>query len=793
MLKVYFYLHTHWDREWHKTFREFQSELIKTFDGVLDALAEDTIHSFYFDGQTIVLRDYLDRRPERKKDIIDFCRSQRLFFGPWTVLADEFLVSGESLVRNLLYGIETARQFHVKDFVGYLPDSFGHSRWIPTLLKGVGINSSIVWRGIDPPLSAFWWEGPDGSTVKTYHLTEGYYHVFFHDSHPLEGPITPQKRLRAFQTWLSSVKKRSGVPKLLLPIGADHHPLPNRLKSKLRFLCSHLKNIKFVPSTPIDFLDRLPDDLPKLTGEFRDTGRIFLLPGVYSSRLYLKKENAEHQWTLARILDPLLALSSANQPSSTLSSSKMLWNLLLENHPHDSICGCSIDAVHRDMLKRYRALRRGITASFRKIFSSVPKGQKNAFVFNATLHPFRGVVHDPTDDAFHFFPSIPPLTTVPLSHSTRPPKGIAVRAENNVIKNGRLVITISKKGRVTVRDLKTNNSFRNLFFFQDEADKGDEYNFCPLEKDRPLSPKFLDWSLEILTPEIARIKFFHFLSVPTALHPDEKTRSPYTIPTRFSTTMEIRAGDPLLRFRTQWINEACDHRFQVRFSTKRISRIFAEDHFGVVERTPPSLHELRRPVSLRHEAPSSTAPMQRFVTDRHIVLFGLGLPEYDAHLSQPSLGITLLRSTGWLSRGNIPNRRNEAGPFIRTGESQCIGKISVEYGWSPFETFEECFLRADLFMNSVRLIPFGPLPQAPFSLSNPAIQLSTLKISEDKKAIIVRLYNTSKRTVRPRFRLCPSFRHVYLSNLLEEPLSIVTSSSLTFQPNEIKTLRIVAD
>jgi mannosylglycerate hydrolase len=67
--------------------------------------------------------------------------------GPWYILMDEFLVSGETIVRNLEMGLDRAAAFGGAMEVGYLPDMFGHIAQMPQILAQFGFDHAVVWRG----------------------------------------------------------------------------------------------------------------------------------------------------------------------------------------------------------------------------------------------------------------------------------------------------------------------------------------------------------------------------------------------------------------------------------------------------------------------------------------------------------------------------------------------------------------------------------------------------------------------------------------------------------------------
>ncbi len=78
---------THWDREWYLTFQQFRRQLVRLVDKLLEILETDERYKYYcLDGQTVVLEDYLEIRPENRQRIADIVQEERLFVGPWYVL-----------------------------------------------------------------------------------------------------------------------------------------------------------------------------------------------------------------------------------------------------------------------------------------------------------------------------------------------------------------------------------------------------------------------------------------------------------------------------------------------------------------------------------------------------------------------------------------------------------------------------------------------------------------------------------------------------------------------------------
>ena len=371
--------HTHWDREWYRTFQQFRLRLVHLIDGLLDILDHDkNFKYFMLDGQTIVLDDYLAMRPEREAALRKYIRSGRILIGPWHILPDEFLVSPEAHIRNLLEGDRTCRKFGSKMMVGYIPDPFGHIGQMPQILRGFGIQAAVFRRGLSDEPVELWWESPDGSRVFVSYLRDGYDNAASLPTSDPERFIAEIKRLRGSLT--PHLAPRTSH--LLLMHGTDHMQPPPGTAGAIQAAKGKLDGDKLIHSTLPAYLKAIQNQLPALDsqlptvhGELRSPKRHHLLPGVLSTRMWIKQRNRACETLLEKWAEPFslfAALTTNDQrrktkerPSSFVirpSSSVVYrpssvihhaWRLLMENHPHDSICGCSIDQVHDEMKIRF--------------------------------------------------------------------------------------------------------------------------------------------------------------------------------------------------------------------------------------------------------------------------------------------------------------------------------------------------------------------------------------------------------------------------------------------------------
>ncbi len=357
--------HTHWDREWYRTAAESALRLGHLADDLLAVLdGARGIPAFLLDGQAVVLDDLAEVRPGRARDLARQLRAGRLEAGPWYVLADTFLVSGEALVRNLLEGRGRVAAHGGRAIaVGYVPDSFGHAGALPAIFAGFGIPLAVAWRGFggEPGQEGdtHRWRSADGAEVLLAHLPSPGYE--YGASLPVR-PAEARARWRALRDLLAP---RARTPHWLVLNGADHHALQRDLVVAVRALRRAAGRGADVRLSGLDRwaqavvaaagADRAR--LPVVTGELRGGRRhAWALLGTGGSRLALKQANAACQRLLERVAEPLASLAGRREPAlgDDLGAA---WRELLRNHPHDSICGTSTDPVHREMAVRFERVR----------------------------------------------------------------------------------------------------------------------------------------------------------------------------------------------------------------------------------------------------------------------------------------------------------------------------------------------------------------------------------------------------------------------------------------------------
>ncbi|WP_338692924.1 hypothetical protein V2W30_01435 [Streptomyces sp. Q6] len=690
--------HVHWDREWYRPFEAFRARLVELAARVCDELDDGRMTTFHLDGQTIVLSDVAALRPDLAARLRAHAAAGRLTVGPWHVLADNQLVSGENLIRNLLTARRTAPGALAR--VGYSPDAFGHPADLPRLLNEFGMDTALVWRGAPDGMARFRWRSPDGSEV--FAVNQGY-----HGAEVLWGDDTDAAASR-LADFLDTERKRSPAGPWLLMNGGDHLA-PTDPTHRLDAIAAtgSMRGTALRHSGLEEFFTeaRIAADtalLPLIEGELRrPAGYLtFILPGTLSARTDLKRANAAAQNLLERWAEPLLALHAPDD-ATLRADLDHAWELLLRNAPHDSICGCSVDEVHRENAVRFervtqlgehivlRALgRAGIDV---RVHGDPAEDRTDLVVLN----PHPDAAHDVVETELLTAPGRHPVQvctadgepvpfeTEPLGEETAfeadldllPDSRVslrhALRLRTPLIPGfGRCVLTVRlgdapavsarladtgdegiaapDGGLLTVADDASLNwlradgsSLTGVGLLTDGGDAGDTYNYDPPVHDTTVRPRLTGVRAKAsAVREVLEIEAV--LDVPAALAPDRTRRAQDLVAVPVRATVSRWHGDPLLRWDIAIDNRARDHRLRLHLPTDRGADTWTGDgHWSLIERpVAPDLGPL--PQDRGHEAVCGSAPVQSLGAVGHgahrTALFAPGLPEMRALAGSETAG-----------------------------------------------------------------------------------------------------------------------------------------------------------
>lgn len=411
MNKFFVISHTHWDREWYMTFEQFRIKLVDLMDHLLTIIENQPDYVFNLDAQTIVLEDYLEIKPSKRPLIEKYIKSGRIITGPWYLQNDFNLTSGESTIRNLQKGIQMATSFGACQRVGYAPDQFGHISQIPQIMNGFDIDNYVFGRGYkhfvkkddyyeikDMP-TEFTLEGPDGSSVLAIYLKEWY-------NNGQRFSTDLDKVKKQLQINIEKFEKHNITPYILMMNGVDHlEPQANVLDiiQDLKKQGFQIEQVSFE-----NYLDEVKKYIkdhnlqPEVYRDILNKGDDYsLLRGTWSSRILQKRMNVRAQDALESQIEPLLTVleNAGFKGVYDFDYVQFMWKLLLKNHPHDSICGCSKDAVHAHIENRYSELKEITDGYIKKTMElasaygyKTNKENYTITVFNSIDLPRAGVV-----------------------------------------------------------------------------------------------------------------------------------------------------------------------------------------------------------------------------------------------------------------------------------------------------------------------------------------------------------------------------------------------------------------
>jgi mannosylglycerate hydrolase len=841
--RLYAVPHTHWDREWYMPLESFRNVLAHTVDEVLDVLERDQRMRFTLDGQAVLLEDYAEYRPDARQQrrIRALLKSGRLSVGPAYVQPDEFLVGGESLVRNLLIGAAVCRRHGAEPApLGYAPDGFGHVAQMPQILRGFGLDHLLFMRGYgDDGARAgavMWWAGADGSRVLAIAMPEGYGAMSWLGMvEERYEPDAAAERVAAFLVRRGPEHERVGLRDVLICNGDDHQRIQRNLPEMLDAVTERLPGCSYRICHYEDFVAAVREQLPRLrlrtirgeqlSGRFQN-----VLRGVNSARLELKIRNAELERMLqsAETLASLAALKG--EYDYQRDGFEVAWRQLLLAQPHDSICGCSVDPVHRDMRQRFDTAeeicqRLGDEAIIalaelgrdaiwhytwspvaeRTLINVLPWGRRVVAELSlpSELARARGLIARTDDGPLPVqlvgrgrsrralvIAELPPLGATPFELVAGSAESTGARANGRTVENELLRVTVARDGSLTLTDRATGRRFAGLHRFEDEADRGDSYTFCPLEGDTPWTSSGCDARVRVLEPGPLRAELEIRLSftLPASLSADRRNRVGRAR-CEAVTRVRLHAGIDRVELSTRLINRSADHRLRVRFPdrTGDPKRVRAQSAFAVVERPAHRVGGERW-----FEPPHATEHTAGLVCAGELCLMTRGLSEYEA---APRAGggvdllLTLVRAVGWLSRDDLSTRRGGAGPQVEAPGAQGVGERVCEYALSARGGMPD-----DELVRATEDYRFPPA-DAParvelggvLDVSGARFVATALKGAEDGDGFILRVYNPGR--LRGWVRVAAAGRTVRRCRL-DETGGEQVDGRVVLRAYEILTLRI---
>ena len=846
---VLYQVSSHWDREWYMQFQGFRFYLEKMISKLLDDLDSGKIPYFNLDGQTIVLEDYLEICPHNRERIEKHIKEGRLTIGPWYVMPDELLVSGESLIHNLLTGEAVAKEFNTTTHkFGYINDVFGHIAQMPQIFNGFGIDSVYLGRGVgnkEADYTNFLWYSPDGS--KCYSCKQVYSRL----KKTFENSDDKAKVLRDALT-----PSDPQVPVTVLNYTNDHTFTDENTYE----FCQMLENtddanvVKGIDKLS-EFLKPYEDKLPTEKGELIRTAQtskdFSAVTHSISSYYPLKRDNDICENMIYSVLAPVMVMSDIWNIDILKNYYHLACRYLLKNQPHDSICGCSIDKVHKDMLYRYsqvKAIGDVVTSYFNNsIKSENPDGTLKLTVMNFDIHkkamPVIAKIVFPSDweSVYENKPYYKKINTFSIVDADKnniayqilkidrnvpeynmqeerltdiytvafPAKLNAFGATDYYIEpaekpaiypkefsdiklgaeNKHLIFAINPDGSVNLTDKKTGKTYENLNTFTDDGDCGNGWFYTKTEFGESIvNSQGSPCTIETVHqgPVFYSYRITKLMTVPKTVNYDDYSRSPETVELKIVTEVSLNGDDDKLVFNTTVYNNAESHRLRVHFPTEIAGETYKTSQaFAFTQRL--------RGVTQRGITSFEPEPYEK--STGGIV----GVEGADASLS--FIGINGLHEAGVSKDGTISVTlfRSVGKMFHETNPENCQlqGEMNFEYALT-FENRNASLLNMQRDMaNPPYCITSENGNSKSASLidcDNPDIVLSIVKPSADGDNIVLRVYNPDDCCKTGKITLNFDFKNIYEAFMSEEVKEKCNAKDnkidISLKPYEIKTYTI---
>lgn len=751
MYHFYVVSHTHWDREWYLPLERMKWKLCDLIDHCIEILQTQENYIFHLDAQTVVLEDYFSVFPEKRGIVEEFIRQRRLMIGPWYVQNDFFLSSGEATIRNLLEGRRLADQLGYCDQIGYAPDQFGIISQLPQILQGFGIDNFVFGRGYPEHLrqgehtpTEFLWRGADGTEVFAIWLK-----LFYNNAQRI--PEDEKEAYLLLQKNKAELGPSMATSHMLLMNGVDHLEPQSDVLSAIETVSKALLRGESIQQYRLsDYIRMLQYDIRQREvslscheGELRDGVDTFILKGTLSSRSYLKAENVRAQTMLEQRLEPLYAMLELYGLRGVYPRERIrfLWRELIKNLPHDSICGCSCDEVHRRMEDSYRSLaiasedlmQRAMQCAIAHL--KLPGRNDNTYILaiaNTTQVEYASVAEAeidlPESDHWKGFrilnamgedvpyeilsrkkavhdcfsplnlPGRIPVTRCRISLKTGVVKPFAIKgflivpAESwretvtekpyaNVLENEYLKIDVDDSGRVSILDKQTGRQLHDALELEDVADCGDVYVFEPDHKEQPVYGSHFTAKVSVERNDslVQQITIYRVMRIPQCYDFSRRCRSEEETRVPVAVTLRLCSGMRWLNVDVAVENTAKDHRLRL------LVRTGVETDMSVADAPFDVLYRKDQP--LGSDRWSDTQPNTSFAALEDacggVAVLTEGAHEYE-HLPDGELAFTVLRATG-LIRREYWTLEQVGGDQWVSPENQCIKKIAMNFGITTYQ------------------------------------------------------------------------------------------------------------
>ena len=737
MKKVHIVPHMHWDREWYFSTEESRILLVNNMEEIMEMLENNPDYPYYvLDGQTSILEDYFAVKPENRERVKKLVQEGKLIIGPWYTQTDEMVVGGESIVRNLQYGLKDTAEFGQPMMIGYLPDSFGQTSQMPQILNGFDIKYSIFWRGTSERhgtnKTEFYWESDDGSTVLVQLFPLGY----------AIGKYLPEdeeKLKERIDKYFTVLDHGATTENIILPNGHDQMPIQKNIFTIMEKLQNLYPDREFFLSKYENVFEELEKNqsLPTLQGEFLDGKYMRVHRSIYSTRMDIKAANTRIENKITNILEPLASIAYSLGFEYHHGLIELIWKEIMKNHAHDSIGCCCSDKVHREIMNRFflaeektdqliEFYKRKITDSIdtdRKedrltAFNLLPYDRKdvvtttvisklNSFTLedaDGNTIPFevlkkeildpglidRQIVHYGNYDPFFQY-TIQLKDSIPaMGYKTYFVVGTETNIINSLVEKETVEtefynVSVNPNGTLNIYDKQLKKAFNHVLLLENGGDDGDEYDFSPLPDEKLIYSDNAQAEIKITQNQYeAQIDIQLKLEVPGDLENRKINKVDRIVDVHLKVT--IPNHQPFIKVDAEIDNQAKDHRLRVLIPTGIAASFSVSDNqFGFIKRDAYDSAMEYWEKENWDERPDSIYPMLSFVglTDEEhgISVLTNSTREYEIiGENDDTIAITLFRSVGFLGKEEMLRRPGRpSGIKLPTPDSQMIGKLKLDF------------------------------------------------------------------------------------------------------------------
>ena len=644
--KIHVIPHSHWDREWYFTTSRSKVYLMKDLGDVLNTLENDPEFKYFMvDAQGSLLDDYIKWRPQDKERISKLVNDGRLVIGPWYTQTDQLVISGESIVRNMYYGMKRCESFGKYMNVGYVPDSFGQSGNMPQIYRQFGIEDTLFWRGVSDDMvkhTDYNWRGDDGSVVFTTQIPFGYYIGGNIPEEPEENEEFWQKEC------LEKAGGRSATRHIYFPNGFDQAPVRTNLPQLVKERNEKDPENEYVISCIEDYIKDVKSENPELEevqGELVIAKHMRIHKSIFSSRSDLKVMNTQIQNYVTNVMEPLLTISYNLGNEYPHEAVAEIWKLLFENAAHDSIGSCISDTANEDVYVRYKQARdiavnlvelhsRLIATNVKNdadmtftAINTLPQKRKDTVIVKTYVSGGKfAIIDEKGNDVDYTIIKSRDLTDYVLSQTIMldpsrkfyvPDQVLEVTmaikandvpalgyvqysidtqkdshketADKKVLENKYSTLEVEENGSLTLVDKANNVTYKNQGILVENGDDGDSFNYSPPRKDMEVFSNESKCTVKISGSDIYDQAEIHFdMVVPADL--DERAEGKVSVTMLVDMTVALRKDSKVIDFNVKVDNKGLSHRLCVLFDSQIVSAFnYADQQFGLIKR--PNYYE----------------------------------------------------------------------------------------------------------------------------------------------------------------------------------------------------------